>query len=148
MKAQRHAKILDLISKYNIETQEELLKLLEEDNFKVTQATVSRDIKELKLIKTPVGNGKYKYTVGNKTGIDMSTSFNTLFKNTVISIDFSNNMIVLKTLSGMAQGVCTALDAMEWDGVLGTIAGDDTIFILAKSSNKAVTLTAELKKIM
>ncbi|HHZ05606.1 MAG TPA: arginine repressor [Clostridiales bacterium] len=148
MKPQRHAKILELIAVNNIETQEDLLEFLREGGFKVTQATVSRDIKELRLIKIPAGNGKYKYSQGNKNSIDISNNFNTIFKNTVLSVDFASNMIVLHTISGMAQGVCTALDSMEWDGVLGTIAGDDTIFIVARSSNKAVTLTSELKKII
>lgn len=148
MKTQRHAKLLELIAEYNVETQEDLLEYLKQCNFKVTQATVSRDIKELKLIKTPAGNGKYKYTAGNKSTANIGNNLETLFKSTVISVDFANNMIVLKTLNGMAQGVCATLDAMEWDGIVGTIAGDDTIFIVARSNSQAITLTSELKKIM
>lgn len=148
MKSKRHAKMLELIQEYDIETQEELLKLLCEDGFNVTQATVSRDIKELKLVKTPVGSGKYKYSLGNKNVTDISSNFNALLKNTVLSVEFSSNIIVLKTTSGMAQGICASLDSMNWDDVLGTIAGDDTIFIVARSSNKAVTLVSELKKLI
>lgn len=148
MKSKRHAKILELIREYDIETQEELLKLLCEEGFNVTQATVSRDIKELKLVKTPVGSGKYKYSLGNKSVSDISSNFNALLKNTVLSVEFSSNIIVLKTTSGMAQGICASLDSMNWDDILGTIAGDDTIFIVARSSNKAVTLVSALKKLI
>lgn len=148
MKSKRHAILLEIIQEYDIETQEELLEKLREKNFNVTQATISRDIKELKLVKTPVGNGRYKYATGNKTGIDALSNFNTLFKTSVISVDFAQNMIVLKTTSGMAQGVCAAIDSIEWDGMLGTIAGDDTIFIVTSTSSRAASLTSELKKNM
>lgn len=148
MKSKRHAILLEIIQEYDIETQEELLEKLRKKNFNVTQATISRDIKELKLVKTPVGNGRYKYATGNKTGIDALSNFNTLFKTSVISVDFAQNMIVLKTTSGMAQGVCAAIDSIEWDGMLGTIAGDDTIFIVTSTSSRAASLTSELKKNM
>lgn len=148
MKSKRHAILLEIIQEYDIETQEELLEKLRKKHFNVTQATISRDIKELKLVKTPVGNGRYKYATGNKTGIDALSNFNTLFKTSVISVDFAQNMIVLKTTSGMAQGVCAAIDSIEWDGMLGTIAGDDTIFIVTSTSSRAASLTSELKKNM
>lgn len=149
MKLQRHSKILELISENDVETQDDLLQLLNQNKFSVTQATISRDIKELKLVKTPAGNGKYKYTVSSKNSVnEITNNFNAIFKNTIVSVDFANNMIVLKTLNGMAQGVCAAIDNMELDGIVGTIAGDDTIFIVARNNNKAVTLAAELKKIM
>ena len=148
MKSKRHAILLEIIQEHDIETQEELLEKLREKNFNVTQATISRDIKELRLVKIPVGNGKYKYATGNKTGTDTLSNFNTLFKTAVISVDFAQNMIVLKTTSGMAQGVCAAIDSIEWDGMLGTIAGDDTIFIVTSTGSKAASLTSELKKNM
>ena len=148
MKSRRHATLLEIIQEYDIDTQEELIEKLKQKDFNVTQATVSRDIKELKLIKVPIGNGKYKYISGNKTGLGTLSNFNTLFKTSVISVDFAQNMIVLKTTSGMAQGVCAALDSIEWEGILGTIAGDDTIFIVASTSSKAAALTSELKKNM
>lgn len=148
MKSKRHAILLEIIQEYDIETQEELLEKLRQKNFNVTQATISRDIKELSLIKTPIGNGKYKYATGNKAGLDTLSNFNNLFKTAVISVDFAQNMIVLKTTSGMAQGVCAAIDSIEWDGMLGTIAGDDTIFIVAATSSRAASLTSELKKNM
>jgi len=148
MKSRRHAALLEIIQEYDIDTQEELIEKLSEKGFSATQATISRDIKELKLVKTPIGNGKYKYTTGNKAGMDKLSNFNNLFKTAVISVDFAQNMIVLKTTSGMAQGVCAALDSIEWDGMLGTIAGDDTIFIVASSGSKAAALTSQLKKNM
>lgn len=148
MKSKRHAILLEIIQEHDIETQEELLEKLRERSFNVTQATISRDIKELRLVKTPAGNGRYKYATGNKSGIDTFSNFNTLFKTAVISVDFAQNMIVLKTTSGMAQGVCAAIDSIEWDGMLGTIAGDDTIFIVTSTSSKAASLTSELKKNM
>lgn len=148
MKTKRHAKILELIQSYTIDTQEELLRRLRGEGFDVTQATVSRDIKELRLLKTLGKDGTYKYTTGNKTGGEVGANLHNLFSTTVLSVDFAGNMIVLKTINGMAQGVCAALDSMEWDGVVGTIAGDDSIFIVARSNAKAVTLTSELKKLL
>ena len=149
MKSHRQAVLLEIIREYDIDTQEELLDKLREKNFNVTQATISRDINELKLIKVPVGNGKYKYTVAQKDeNIDTQSSFKTIFKTAVRSIDFAQNMIVLKTTSGMAQGVCYELDSIEMDGILGTIAGDDTIFVVTSSSTKSAALVSELKKIM
>ncbi len=149
MKSHRQAVLLEIIREYDIDTQEELLDKLREKNFNVTQATISRDINELKLIKVPVANGKYKYTVAQKDeNIDTQSSFKTIFKTAVRSIDFAQNMIVLKTTSGMAQGVCYELDSIEMDGILGTIAGDDTIFVVTSSNSKSASLVAELKKIM
>lgn len=148
MKTRRHSKIIELIQENSVETQEELLGLLKKEGYDVTQATVSRDIKELKLLKTLGNNGKYRYTVAGKSGLDMSVNFHTLFKSAVINVDFAGNMIVLKTVSGMAQGICASMDSMDWDGVVGTIAGDDTIFIVTRSNNNAITLTTELKKLI
>ena len=149
MKSHRQAVLLEIIQEYDIDTQEELLDKLREKNFNVTQATVSRDINELKLIKVPMANGKYKYTVAQKDeNMDTQSSFKTIFKTAVRSIDFAQNMIVLKTTSGMAQGVCYELDSIELDGILGTIAGDDTIFVVTSSNTKSAALVSELKKIM
>ncbi len=148
MKSRRQSALLEIIQEYDIDTQEELQEHLKQRDFTVTQATISRDIKELKLVKTPVGNGKYKYATGNKAVVDSLSTFNTLFKTAVISVDFAQNIIVVKTTSGMAQGVCAALDSIEWDGMLGSIAGDDTIFIVASTGAKAATLASELKRNM
>lgn len=148
MKSRRQSALLEIIQEYDIDTQEELQERLKQRDFTVTQATISRDIKELKLVKTPVGNGKYKYATGNKAVVDSLSTFNTLFKTTVISVDFAQNIIVVKTTSGMAQGVCATIDSIEWDGMLGSIAGDDTIFIVASTTAKAATLASELKRNM
>ena len=139
---------MEIIQKHDIDTQEELLEKLRERNFNVTQATVSRDINELKLIKIPIENGTYKYVQKQQDELDTQSHFRNLFRTAVRSIDFSQNVIVLKTTSGMAQGVCAALDAVEMDGILGTIAGDDTIFVVTSSNSKSASLASELKKIM
>ena len=139
-------KILELIKAYDINTQEGLLEHLHSNGFDVTQATVSRDIKELKLQKTLSDNGKYKYTAASKSPSSLTENFNTLFSASVLSIDYAENMIVIKTVSGMAQGVCAAMDAVEINGVLGTIAGDDTIFIVARDGGSAVEISSRLKK--
>ena len=148
MKSRRQSALLEIIQEYDIDTQEELQERLKQRDFTVTQATISRDIKELKLVKTPVGNGKYKYATGNKAVVDSLSTFNTLFKTAVISVDLAQNIIIIKTTSGMAQGVCATIDSIEWDGMLGSIAGDDTIFIVASTTAKAATLASELKRNM
>ncbi|MGN0551486.1 MAG: arginine repressor [Acutalibacteraceae bacterium] len=148
MKTKRHEKILELISDNSIDTQEELLRLLRQNGFAVTQATVSRDIKELRLLKTLERDGKYKYTTASKSKQTIKTDFQMLFSSAVLNVDFAGNMIVLKTASGMAQGVCAAMDSMDWEGVVGTIAGDDTIFIVARSTAKAQNLVTEFKKML
>lgn len=148
MKSRRQSVLIEIIEKYDIDTQEELIEKLGERGFKVTQATVSRDIKELKILKIPVGDNQYKYIINNSTNLEDISAFSNLFKTAVLSVDFAQNMIVLKTTSGMAQGVCVAIDNVEWDGVLGTIAGDDTIFMVTSSTSRSASLSAELKKLM
>lgn len=148
MKNRRHAKILDIINTNSVDTQEELLSLLKKEGFSVTQATVSRDIKELRLLKTLSSDGQYRYTSAAKNAFDMKSNFQSLFKSSVSSLDFAENIIVIKTLSGMAQAICTSLDTMEFEGVLGTIAGDDTIFMACKTKDNAKSLVNELKKLL
>lgn len=148
MKLKRHAKILDLISEYSIDTQEELLRLLRQDGFDVTQATVSRDIKELRLLKTLSAEGKYKYTTGTKNTTDIKNHFSNLFENSVISIDCAQNIIILKTMNGMAMAVCAALDAMNYESIAGTIAGDDTIFAVCRTNQMAIKLVSDFKKLI
>ena len=148
MKSKRQAKILDLINTYDLETQEDLIKKLEENGFKVTQATISRDIKELRLVKSLTGIGKYKYVSSAPSNkFDYSGKFNSLFSDSVLNINFAGNIICVKCFTGMANAACAALDAMHWDDVVGTLAGDDTIFILMKDESKASVLTQELKRI-
>ena len=148
MKSRRHAKILDIISEYPIETQDELLTRLKDEGYKATQATISRDIKDLRLVKTLGSDGKYRYVSAAKNSTDIRSNFSSLFSSSVNSIDFAQNIVVIKTLSGMAQAVCAALDSNDYKAVVGTIAGDDTIFIACRSSQLAVSLTEELKKLI
>lgn len=148
MKSRRHAKILDIIAEYPIETQDELLTRLKDEGYKATQATISRDIKDLRLVKTLGSDGKYRYVSTAKNSTDIRSNFSSLFASSVNSIDFAQNIVVIKTLSGMAQAVCAALDSNDYKAVVGTIAGDDTIFIACRSSQLAVSLTEELKKLI
>ena len=148
MKSRRHAKILDIIAEYPIETQDELLTRLKDEGYKATQATISRDIKDLRLVKTLGSDGKYRYVSAAKNSTDIRSNFSSLFASSVNSIDFAQNIVVIKTLSGMAQAVCAALDSNDYKAVVGTIAGDDTIFIVCRSSQLAVSLTEELKKLI
>lgn len=148
MKSRRHAKILDIIAEYPIETQDELLTRLKDEGYKATQATISRDIKDLRLVKTLGSDGKYRYVSAAKNSTDIRSNFSSLFASSVNSIDFAQNIVIIKTLSGMAQAVCAALDSNDYKAVVGTIAGDDTIFIACRSSQLAVSLTEELKKLI
>ena len=149
MKTIRHAKILELIAEHSIDTQEELLKWLRESGFDVTQATVSRDIKELRLVKTLSSDGTYHYTTSSKdTKSDISYKFHSIFTESVISMDYASNFVVIKCYVGMANAACAALDSMHWNGIVGTLAGDDTIFVLMRTLDYAVQLVDELKKLL
>jgi transcriptional regulator of arginine metabolism len=148
MKIARHAKILEIINNKNVETQEELAEDLKKSGIDVTQATVSRDIKELKLIKVLSNNGGYKYASLAHTENILSDKLVSIFVQTVLTIDFTNNIIVIKTISGSANAAAEAIDSLGWDGIVGTIAGDYTIFILARSINKAEELIGKFKKLL
>ena len=141
MKVKRQSKILELIRENDIETQEMLADLLNKAGFNVTQATVSRDIRELKLTKATMQSGKQKYVAAAK-----ESSFVTE-RDGIVSIDYAQNIVVIKTLVGMAMAVAAALDSMENSEIMGTIAGDDTIFCVVKNESKAVKLTENLKAI-
>lgn len=147
MKTLRQTKILELIRNNSIETQSDLLNMLRKEGFNVTQATVSRDIKEMRLIKVLDSSGTYKYaydTVGNNE--EMSNSY--LFATAVISIEYAHNLVVIKTGAGMAQAVCAALDSIHRPGVIGSIAGDDTIFVATRTDSSSAALVADLKKLI
>jgi transcriptional regulator of arginine metabolism len=148
MKISRHAKILEIINSHDIETQEELAAELKKSGMNVTQATVSRDIKELKLIKVLSDSGKYKYATIMYTESFLSNKLASIFAQTVIQVENVDNFIVLKTISGSASAAAEALDSFNFDGVAGTIAGDNTIFVLARSSEKAQFITQKMKKIL
>ena len=148
MKSNRQEKIIQLITENAIETQEEILVYLREHGFDVTQATVSRDIKQLKLVKTQTNDGRYKYSVSsNNSRENISSKFVSLFSETVTGIDYANNIVVVKGYVGMANAACAAFDAMKFAGVVGTLSGDDTIFIAMRNEELAKDLTVELKKI-
>ena len=148
MKTGRHARMLDIIAEHAIAKQYELLTRLREEGFKATQATISRDIKDLRLVKTLGSDGKYRYVSASRSSTDIRTNFSNLFSTSVDSIDVAQNLVVIKTLSGMAQAVCAALDSADYPSVVGTIAGDDTIFIACRTADLAVSLTEELKKLI
>ncbi len=148
MKSGRHTKILEIISEYPIETQDELLTRLKSFGYTATQATISRDIKDLRLVKTLTSNGKYRYVTASETQGENRSSFESLFATSVVSIDFAQNLVVIKTYSGMANAVCASLDSTDNSGVVGTIAGDDTIFIACRTNELAQKLVATLKKII
>ncbi len=147
MKKRRHAKIIDLIKNNNVETQEELQNLLRENGFEVTQATISRDIKELRLVKELSEEGRYIYSTGIKSNPDeLSLNASGIFSESILSIDYALNTVCIKCFSGMAGAACAAIDSMKWAGVLGTIAGDDTIFVLCKTEKAAQIFTLNLEK--
>ena len=145
MKANRHSKIIELVRENDIETQEELTSMLKDAGFDVTQATVSRDIRELKLTKVSTNSGKQKYQFFSQDDKQISEKFIRVFKESVTNIDYAQNIIVIKTLVGMAMGVAAALDSMNNDEIIGTIAGDDNIFCVVKTEEKAIRLVEKLK---
>jgi len=148
MKYSRHSKIIEIIKVYAVETQQELARLLKTKGFNVTQATVSRDIKELRLVKILGQNGKYKYSRSNESSQLVSERFMKLFKDAVIEIDIASNIVVVKTLVGSANAAAAAIDALDVKKVVGTIAGDDTVFLLMKNKKDALEIKAYFEGLM
>ena len=148
MKISRHAKILEIIERNGMDTQEELAEELKKSGFNVTQATVSRDIKELRLIKILSEDGKYKYAALREHDKMLSERLMKIFSESVLSIDYAGNFIVLKTFSGAAGGACEAIDVFDMSEIVGTIAGDDTIFILVRTPEHAEQVIEKFKKLM
>lgn len=148
MKAERHAKILELIRRYEIGTQEELSVRLEQDGYHVTQATVSRDIRELKLSKVALSNGRQKYVtlMGDKG--EMREKYARIFRDGFVSMDMAQNILVIRTVSGMAMAVAAALDDMNCHEIVGSIAGDDTIMCAVRSVEDTVALMGRLRRIV
>lgn len=141
MKAQRHRKIMEIIENKLIETQEELAEELKALGIDVTQSTVSRDIKDLQLIKVPAGTNIYRYAKPwQKLNEHSEDRMSRVFTDSVINLDFSENLIVIRTLPGGAQGVASAVDQAKWPEIIGTVAGDDTILVIVKPK-EAVSLT-------
>lgn len=148
MKKNRHELILNLIEQFDITTQDELLARLAENGYDVTQATVSRDIKELRLAKTMSSSGKYRYTAHRSNEKkDYLAKYHAIFKESLISIENAGNMCCIKCYTGMANAACAAIDAMHWDGVVGTLAGDDTIFVLCSNEEKALGLKKSINNL-
>ena len=146
MKTGRHDMILRLIREYPIDTQGELLELLKQNGFIVTQATVSRDLKDLRLIKALGPDGRYRYTTDQPRTQNEYPKFHSLFDHAVMSVDRAGHMVVIKCASGMAQGLCAALDALQWQSIVGTLAGDDTIFCVMRTTEDAAEMVEKLNK--
>ncbi|MEG1426382.1 MAG: arginine repressor [Oscillospiraceae bacterium] len=148
MKTRRHGKILELIKDNDIDTQDELLRCLRDAGYDVTQATVSRDIKELRLVKVLSKMGKYRYSTGQENARDISSKFYSLFGDSVLSVEAAQNVIVIKCMTGMAQAVCASMDASVAQEFVGTLAGEDTVFAICKSNEIALEKQEELRKLM
>ena len=149
MKNNRQAMILEIISQENIETQEQLLNRLQVRGIRCTQATISRDIKQLHLMKEPIGQGAYKYAVsGNRMKLNVAEKLRTIFRECIISIDYAQNIVVVKTMPGLANGACSALDNMEMNDIVGSLAGDDTALLVMRNTEAAELLCQEIKDML
>ncbi len=149
MKSQRQAKILEIISERDIETQDELLEALKQHGFNSTQATISRDIKELRIVKELDAKGTYRYCESkHEAHATFSAKLNTIFRECVTSYDFAQNIVVLNTLPGLASAACSAMDRMNIPQIVGTIAGDDTAFILMRDTSAAIDFCNDVKKML
>ena len=149
MKSQRQAKIMEIISTTNVETQEQLLQELQAAGFTSTQATISRDIKELRIVKELTSFGTYRYTTAaREVPGTFSGRLNAIFRECVTSFDYAQNIIVIHTLPGLANAAASAMDAMNMSVVLGTIAGDDTVFIVMRDTNSAAAFCGEIKSLL
>lgn len=148
MKVNRHVKIVELVNKYDIETQEELADRLREEGFQITQATVSRDIRDLKLTKVPTDNGRQKYVVMKATENALRDKYIRILKDGFVSMDMAMNILVIKTVSGMAMAVGAAIDEMKWHEVVGCIAGDDTIMCAVRTMEDTAVVMEKIRKIV
>ena len=149
MKFQRQAKILELIDRFEIETQEELTDHLRAVGYSTTQATVSRDIKELHLIKEPAGQGKYRYAVSaHRTKLNFADKLRTIFRESVLTVDNAQNIVVIKTLPGLANAAGSAVDGMDVPYLVGSLAGDDTALLIMRDTESALDFTEEIKEML
>ncbi len=148
VKSQRQAKIMEIISNKNVETQEQLLAELQQEGFHCTQATISRDIKEMRIIKELTGMGTYRYTTStNEIGGTFTSRLNTIFRECVVSYDYAQNIIVIRTLPGLASAAGSAIDAMNLSAVVGCLAGDDTVMVVMRDHNAAAAFCGEIKSL-
>lgn len=149
MKSARHAIILEVIRRGTVQTQEEILSELNARGYRVTQATISRDINELGLIKVPAGEkGLYKYAAVDQTESRVNERLIRMFKESVLSIEYANNLIVLKTIGGSANAAASAIDSLKWPNLIGTIAGDDNILVIAKSNEAVQDIMSRFRNMM
>ncbi len=148
MKYTRHARILEIIENKEIETQEELSEELKKVGLNVTQATISRDIKELRLIKVLSQTGKYKYATLNNQDTFLSDRLVRIFKDSIVSYDYAGNILVLKTIPAAAQTAASAIDAANYEDIVGTVAGDDTVFVLIRYPEKIGEIIEKFKNLM
>ena len=148
MKTVRQVAILEIIEKQDIETQEELADALRQRGITATQATVSRDIKELRLLKVLSPSGVYKYATADKAENGLSERFMRMLAESVLSVTFANNLIVVKTLNGSANVAAEALDSFHWQEVLGTLAGDNTILLIIRSNEEVPAVVARIQEMM
>ena len=148
MKTNRQSKIIEIIQKNEVETQDELSALLEKDGFRVTQATVSRDIRELKLTKIPTAGGRQKYAVITDAPENLSKKYERVLREGFLSMDMAQNILVIKTVSGMASAVCAAIDAMKMREIVGSIAGDDTIMCAIGTVDDPYAVMKKIRRIV
>lgn len=142
-KGQRHIKILEAIEKHELDTQDDIVNFLQEQGYNVTQATVSRDIKELSLVKVPMHNGRYKYSVPSEQRINPFSRLKRALADSFVRLDEAENLIVIKTLPGNAHAIGALLDNLEWEGILGTICGDDTILLICRTKQESANVAKQ-----
>ena len=149
MKTDRQSMILEIIEKEDVDTQEQLQQRLQEQGVRCTQATISRDIKQLHLITEPVGQGRYRYTVSSQRNrLNVADKLRTIFRESIISVDFAQNIVVVKTMAGLANAAAAALDGMNVPYMVGTLAGDDTAFLLMRDTESARTFCEEIHEML
>ena len=149
MKIQRQAKIMEIISTKNVETQEQLLEELQLAGFRSTQATISRDIKELRIVKELTSFGTYRYSTSqNEVSGTFSTRLNNIFRECVIGVDYAQNLVVIHTLPGLASAAGSAIDAMSMSVIVGCLSGDDTVMVVMRDSNAAAALCGEIRNLL
>jgi transcriptional regulator of arginine metabolism len=149
VKSLRHAKIKEIVEHHVIETQEELAEALRKEGIEVTQATVSRDIKELMLIKVPMGDGQYRYAFPVEQNLMFSQSrMERIFRDSVLTLNYSQNIIVIKTLPGTAQSVASTIDYAKWSEIIGTVAGDDNILVVVKPADAVLLVIARFQSLL
>lgn len=148
MKSKRHMKIKEILMTREIETQDELVASLQQAGFSVTQATVSRDIKEMHLIKTPMNDGRYKYAMPADQRFNPEQRLKRALIDQFIGIDYTDNLVVIKSLPGTANSLGALIDIIEWDGVMGTICGDDTILVICRTKDKSIQFVNEIMSML